>query len=78
MQILGCRVLACIGGVCVVEADSCPFSCCTSIENRLTLSLNTIFVAVRHFYGKLDGLNGYIDRQKITMVIFVVDKLMRF
>lgn len=31
-QILGCRALACTGGVCVVEADSCPFPSCSSIE----------------------------------------------
>lgn len=31
-QILGCKALACTGGVCVVEADSCPFSSCSSIE----------------------------------------------
>lgn len=53
-----------------------PFA--VELKNRLTLSLNTISVAVRHFYGKFYGLNGCTDREKDTTVIFVVDELMRF
>lgn len=48
------------------------------LKNRMTLSLNTISVAVRHFYGKFYGLNGYTDREKDTTVIFALDEPMIF
>lgn len=41
------------------------FSFAVVLNNRLTLSLNRISGAVRHFYREFYGLKGYTGREMI-------------
>lgn len=54
------------------------FSFAVVLNNRLTLSLNRISGAVRHFLWGILWFKWIYRQRNDTMVIFVADELMRF